>query len=79
MDPSTKKSLTRDLHRTAKGLGIPEGSADAFIARVIPAVEKSLSHKSIITESDLTRALVRELRKYNPDFAYVYEIRDIII
>ena len=33
----------------------------------------------IITEADLTRAIIKELKQDHADFAYVYEIRDIII
>lgn len=79
MDDSLKKSLIKDLRSTAKSLGIPEGSADIFITRTIASLDKSLSKRSLITSSDLTRLLVKELKKYNPDFAYVYKIRDIII
>ena len=39
----------------------------------------SSKSKKIITEQDLNRAIVKELKKYHKDFAYVYENRDKII
>ena len=74
-----EKSLEKDLRTTARALRIPEGSAEIFISRTIRGVKKTLKGKSIITKADLTRAVIKELQKYHADFAYVYEIRDIII
>lgn len=74
-----EKKLRRDLRIDAKGVGIPAGAADLFIDQVIINVEKSFHHKKIITESDLKRAVEKELKKYNADFAYVYQNRDKII
>ena len=79
MDSTIEKSLEKDLRTTAKSLRLPEGSAEIFISRTIKGVKKTLKNKSIITEADLTRAIIKELKKYHADFAYVYEIRDIII
>ena len=71
--------LIKTLKLDARGLGIPDGAAESFINRAIKAAKKSLKSKQIITEKDLTRAIVKELKKYNADFAYVYENRDTII
>ena len=79
MDDKTLKSLRSDLKIHAHALGIPSGAAEDFIERTLQAVQKSLANKSIITSADLTRAIVRELKKYHKDFAYVYENRDTII
>ncbi len=79
MNSIDTKSIQKTLKIDARGLGIPSGAADAFIERTIKDACKSLQHKSLITEKDLTRALVKELRKYNPDLAYVYQNRDKII
>ena len=53
--------------------------AEVFIERTLKDARKSLGHKQIITEQDLNRAIVKELKKYNRDFAYVFENRDKII
>lgn len=79
MDKDLELALAKSLKSTAKSLRIPDGSASEFISLTIKAVSKSLAQKSIITKSDLTRIVTKELRKYNADFAYVYQIRDIII
>ena len=73
------KKLTKDLKIDAHGLGIPSGAAEIFIDKALKATKKSLKSKKIITEKDLKLAISKELKKYNSDFAYVYENRDKII
>ena len=79
MDISSNKTLIKNLKIDARSVGIPAGAAAIFIAKSLKAAEKSLKSKKIITEKDLERAIARELKKYNADFAYVYENRDKII
>ena len=79
MDISSNKTLIKNLKIDARSVGIPDGAAEIFIAKSLKAAEKSLKSKKIITEKDLERAIARELKKYNADFAYVYENRDKII
>lgn len=74
-----KKTLARDLKVEAKALGIPMGATEVFIEKTVDGVAKKLEKKKIITKRDLERATVAELKKYNADLAYVYEIRDKII
>ena len=71
--------IIADLKTEDKALGIPVGATESFIEMTIPMVAKNLGDKKIITEKDLTRAIVKELKKYNADLAYVYENRDKII
>ena len=73
------KSLTKILKIDARSVGIPSGAAEVFIDKTLKAAEKSLKSKKIITQEDLDRAITKELKKYNADFAYVYENRDKII
>ena len=79
MDNATEKSLKKLLKIHARGVGIPEGSADIFISNALKSVKKSLKGKSIITEQDFHRLVAKELKKYNRDFAYVYEKYNTII
>lgn len=79
MDEKTEKSLKKTLKLHARGLGIPDGSAEIFIAETLKTVKKSLKGKSIITSADLDRLIIKTLKKYNKDFAYVYENHDTII
>lgn len=73
------QDLEHTLRLHARALRIPEGSTDAFLAEVLKSVRKSLHGKSLITDRDLTRLVVKELKKYHADFAYVYANCDIII
>lgn len=71
--------LKKELMLDAKGIGIPEGAAKQFVEYTLKGAEKKLKGKKIITDGDLERAIVGELKKYNADFAYVYKNRDTII
>lgn len=74
-----EKEVIKDLKVDAHALSIPEGAAEIFIERTVKDAKKSLKNRSIITERDLKHAILKELKKYNADFAYVYENRDKII
>lgn len=78
-DIFSEVALRRDLSLEAKSLGIPAGSADIFIDKTIAAVKKKIGSRKILTQLDLTRMVVSELKKYNSDFAYVYQNHDKII
>ena len=79
MEYLDEQSLIHDLKVDARALGIPSGAAEIFITRTVKDAQKSFKSKQIITEQDLKRAIVKELKKYHADFAYVYENRDKII
>ena len=79
METFNRKEITKTLKTDARALGIPSGAAEIFIEKTLDSVEKSLKTKKIITEKDLDRLILRELKKYHKDLAYVYEIRDKII
>ncbi len=79
MDETIRKQLSKELKIHAHAIGLPEGSAESFIKATINAVQKSLKSKSTITDSDLTRLVAKELKKYNQDLAYVYQNHDKII
>ena len=79
MEEIDQAKITKELKIDAKALGIPIGAAEIFIDKSLKAVAKKLSSKKIITKNDLKRAIVKELKKYNDDLAYVYENRDTII
>lgn len=74
-----RRELTKSLKIDAKALDIPPAAAEIFIEKTLDAVEKDLHPKKIVTERDLTAAIVKELKKFNPDFAYIYQNRDKII
>lgn len=74
-----EKELTKSLKIDARALNIPIGAAEIFIEKTISAVKKQLKPKTIITNKDLDRIVIKELKKYNIDLAYVYKNRDKII
>ena len=76
MSTFNAKSLIKELKIDARALNIPIGAAEIFIDKTINSVQKSLKTKTIITEDDLKRLVVKELKKYHADLAYVYENRD---
>lgn len=71
--------LKRAIKIDAIGLDIPAGAAELFAEKAIKGAASTLKNKKLITEQDLNRALAKELKKYNPDLAYVYKNRDTII
>ena len=79
MEKFNTKTIAKDLKIDAKAVGIPAGAAEIFIEKTLKSAEKSLKSKKIITENDLKKIIVKELKKYNANFAYVYENRDKII
>ncbi|MBR3132038.1 hypothetical protein IKG33_01345 [Candidatus Saccharibacteria bacterium] len=79
MKDFNEQSIIHELKIDALGLGIPIGSAEIFIKRSLSDAKKTLRTKTIITEKDLERAILKELKKYHADLAYVYENRDKII
>ena len=74
-----ENEIKKDLKIDAHAVGIPEGAAEIFVERTMKDAKKSLKNRSIITENDLKRAILKELKKYHADLAYVYENRDKII
>ena len=74
-----EREIISDLKINAKALGIPSGAANAFIEKIMKGAKKTLKGKQVITKNDLDRAVLKELRVYNNDLAYVYENRDKII
>ena len=79
MDAKTLKTLEKTLKFHARGLGLPPGSANDIIALTLKSVQTSLSKKRVITDSDVTRAVVKELKTYHADLGYVYQKYDTII
>ncbi len=74
-----EQELKSELKNDAVGVGIPTGAAEIFINQALKSIKKSIGKKEIITKSDLNRLIIKELKKYDKDLAYVYENRDKII
>ena len=74
-----KSDLIDELRRESKSVGIPAGSAELIIRKVIEGICPWLEERNMITKSDLEWVVSRELDKYNADLAYIYRNRDKII
>lgn len=79
MKDFNETEIIKDLRINAHAVGIPEGAAETFIERTMKDAKKALKNRSIITEKDLNRVILKELKKYHADLAYVYQNRDTII
>jgi len=73
------EELVSMLQAESKSLGLPAGSVEPIIERVLHAVTEWLAERNIITKSDLERVVSSELDKYSPDLALVYRNRDKVI
>lgn len=79
MDDHTKKQLISALKHHAQAIGLSAGAAESFITIALERSEARLADKTTITQTDLTRVVASELRKFNADLAYVYQNYDKII
>lgn len=75
----SKKRLVKDILREGRVLGLHEGATRIIAEKVAEKVEKWTKKRATVTELDISRVATKELIKYNPDLAYVYENRDKII
>lgn len=71
--------LMKDIKLEARALGIPSGAADEFARRAVKTISEKVKKRKVLTKRDLERIISTELKKYNADLAYVYQIRDKII
>ena len=73
------EELVSELQSESRSLGLPAGSAEPIIERVLHAVLTWLEERNIITKNDLERVVSSELDKYSPDLAFVYRNRGKVI
>jgi hypothetical protein len=79
MNQEQEKTIKTILMRHARGLGIPEGAAESFIKEAILRAKKSLKDKTNPTDKMISSAIIKELKKFSPDLAYIYQNCDKII
>lgn len=71
--------LEKDILSEAKMLKIPDEVAKTIANRATDQVQKWISKRAAVTMEDLNKQVAKELKKYNEDLAYVYQIRGTII
>ena len=71
--------VEQSILRNAKSIGLPEGWAKQIAKRVSKEADAWIADKEIVTESDLRRQIVKELKELSPDLAYAYQNHDKII
>lgn len=71
--------VEQSILRNAKSIGLPEGWAKQIAKRVSKETDAWIADKEIVTESDLRRQIVKELKDLSPDLAYAYQNHDKII
>lgn len=71
--------IKQSILRHARGIGLPEGWAKQIAKRVAKATDEWIADKDIVTEDDLRKKVIQELKELNPDLAFAYQNRDKII
>lgn len=75
----SEKQLINDLKREAKVLNLEQGAAELIATEVAKRIQLWMADKPTITQSDLDRRIITEVRKYNKDLAFILGERNKII
>ncbi|MBR0482685.1 hypothetical protein IJJ54_01050 [Candidatus Saccharibacteria bacterium] len=71
--------VKQSILRQAKGLKIPQGWAEQIAEKVAKATDEWIADKELVTEDDLRRFVVSQLKELNADIAFAYHNHDKII
>ena len=74
----SRKKLMKEIMREAKVLNLHMGAAEIMAGRVAANLAKKMEGREF-TQHELDQKVARELKKYNPDLAYIYQHRGRII
>ena len=75
----SSRGVKESILRNARSIGAPEGWAKQIATRVAKETDAWIADKEIVTESDLRRQIIKELKSLSPDLAYAYQNHDKII
>ena len=75
----SEKQLISDFKKEAKVLNLEQGAAELIAKEVTKKVSQWVANKKTITQSDLDRKIITEVRKYNKDLAFILGERNKII
>ena len=71
--------LKKNILTNAKSLHLPEAWAKQIADRVVKNIDKWIADKELITEDDLRKQIVKELKVLEPNLAFAYRNHDKII
>ncbi|MBQ3318547.1 hypothetical protein IJG76_00800 [Candidatus Saccharibacteria bacterium] len=75
----SRLKLKDDILREARVAKIPAGFAEKIADEVSRNIEKWLDNRPVVTKKSFDLAVIRELKKYHPDLAYIFENRNFMI
>lgn len=71
--------LKKNILTNAKSLHLPEAWAMQIADRVVKNIDRWIADKELITEDDLRKQIVKELKVLEPNLAFAYRNHDKII
>ena len=75
----SEEQLVEDLKHEAKVLKLEQGAAELIATQVAKKIKQWIMDKPTITQSDLDRQIMAEVKKYNKDLAFILGERNKII
>jgi hypothetical protein len=75
----SEEQLVEDLKHEAKVLKLEQGAAELIATRVAKKIKQWITDKPTITQSDLDRQIMAEIKRYNKDLAFILGERNKII
>lgn len=73
------QALKQEILQEARVVRLPMGTAEVVAEKVAGQVVRWAGRRSAVTQADLNRQIAKEMQKYSPDLAYVFQNRDKII
>ena len=75
----SRAGVEQSILASARSARIPEGWAKQIAKRVADGTDRWIEDKDTVTEGDLRRVIVRELKEISPELAFAYSNHDKII
>ena len=75
----SEEQLVEDLKHEAKVLKLEQGAAELIATQVAKKIKQWITNMPTITQSDLDRQIMAEVKKYNKDLAFILGERNKII
>lgn len=75
----SRNDVKKDIIRCGAGLGLPAGWLEQIAEITTKSVDDWIADKATVTEDDIRRKVILELKPLNADMAYAFENYDKII